>query len=188
MWMQPAARMVMLDPCVRSVGLRAGTAQGGQVSLSNEIASLARRLNGIGPISWKEGVDPRIEIKRLVDELSMRRVLYQPHAWEVPEETVASVLEIRRELVTTMKMVRQRSWEHRMLRIMAKASLDYLDNRDILHDRRVMEEALDKLRLLFGACLLILSEHHDLDLGQQLRTIVPQGVDWAALRVAMIGR
>jgi len=157
------------------------------MSLSNEIASLAYRLTAIGPLGWKEGADPRVEIKRLVDELSMRRVLYQPHAWEVPQETVSSVLEIRREIVATMKKVRQRSRDHRLLKIMANASLDYLDNREIVRDRHVMEGALDKLRLLFGACLLILSEHHDLNLGPQLKTIVPQGVDWAELRVAMIG-
>lgn len=158
------------------------------MSLSNEIASLARRLTTIGPLGWKEGADPRVEVKRLVDELSLRRVLYHPHSWELPEETVASVLEIRREIVSTLKKVRQRSRDHRLLKIMANACLQYLDNREILQNRQVMEEALDRLRLLFGSCLLILCEHHDLDVGQQLRTIVPQGVDWAELRVAMIGK
>jgi hypothetical protein len=158
------------------------------MSLSNEIASLARRLTTIGPFGWKEGADPRVEVKRLVDELSSRRVLYQPHAWEVPEETVASVLEVRRDTVSTMKLVRQRSRDHRLLKIMADACLEYLDNREIVQNRQVMEEALDRLRLLFGSCLLILSEHYDLDLGQKLRTIVPQGVDWAELRIAMLGK
>lgn len=158
------------------------------MSLSNEIASLARRLTAIGPFGWKEGTDPRIEIKRLVDELSARRVLYHPHSWEVPEETVASVFEIRREIVSTMKKVRQRSRDYRLLKIMADACREYLDNREISQNRTVMEEALERLRLLFGSCLLILSEHYDLDLGQQLRAIVPGGVDWAKLRVAMIGK
>ncbi|MFL0587809.1 hypothetical protein ACH0BU_14360 [Sphingomonas olei] len=158
------------------------------MSLSNEIASLARRLTAIGPLGWKEGTDPRVEIKWLVDELSARRVLYHPHSWEVPEETVVSVLEIRREIVSTMKKVRQRSRDHRLLKIMADACLAYLDNREIPHNRNVMEEALERLRLIFGCCFLILSEHYDLALGRQLRTIVPQGVDWAELRVAMIGK
>jgi hypothetical protein len=155
--------------------------------LSNEIESIIRRINGVSGIAWKAGIDARDEIKRLVDELSMRRVLYQPHAWEVPEETITSVLEIRREIVATLKNVRQGSWEHRLLRIMAKACLNYLDNREISNDRRAMGEALDTLRLIFGACLLVLSERHDLDVGYQLKTILPQGVDVAELRIGLIG-
>lgn len=158
------------------------------MALSNEIASAARRLTSTGPLGWKEGADPRVEVKRLVDELSLRRVLYHPHSWEVPGETVASVFEIRREIVATMKNVRQRSRDYRLLKIMADACLDYLDNREVVQNRQVLEEALDRLRLFFGSCLLVLSEHHDLDLGQQLRTIVPRGVDWAELRIAMTGK
>jgi len=117
----------------------------------------------------------------------MRRVLYQAHAWEVPEETVASVLEIRREVVATMKKVRQGSLEHRLLRLMGRACLDYLDNREIVRDRRAMEQALDTLKLLFGAALLVLAERHDLDVGSELATIIPNDVDIADLRIDLIG-
>lgn len=117
----------------------------------------------------------------------MRRVLYQAHAWEVPEETVASVPEIRRDVVATLKKVRQGSWEHRLLRVMGKACLDYLDNREIVHDRQTMEQALDTLRLLFGASLLVLAERHDLDVGSELETIIPDDIDIAELRIGLIG-
>ena len=157
------------------------------MSSSNRIESVLRRVNGVGGISWKEGIDPRDEVKRLVDELSMRRVLYQAHAWEVPEETVVSVLEIRREVVATMKNVRQSSWEHRLFRLMGRACLDYLDDRKIVCDRQAMEQALDTLRLLFGACLLVLAERHDLDVGSELAAIVPNVVDIADLRIGLIG-
>jgi hypothetical protein len=157
------------------------------LSASNRLESVIRRINGIGGVSWKEGIDPRGEIKRLVDELSMRRVLYQPHAWEVPEETVSSVLDIRREVVATMKNVRQGSWEHQLMRLMARACLNYLDNREVIRDRRAMEQALDTLRLLFGASLLVLADRHDLDVGIELKTIIPNDVDISELRIALIG-
>jgi hypothetical protein len=154
---------------------------------SNKIESLIRRINGLGGVSWREGIDPRNEIKRLVDELSMRRVLYQPYAWEVPAETITSVLQIRQEIVATLKNVAQGSREHRLLRIMAKACLDYLDDREIMNDREAMEEALETLRLLFGACLLVLSDRHGLNVGRELEAILPQGVDVAQLRIGLIG-
>ena len=136
------------------------------------IEFVLRRVNGFGAISWKEGIDPRDEVERLVDELSMRRALYQAHAWEVPQETMASVLEIRREVVATMKNVRQGSWEHRLLRLIGKACLDYLDNCEIVRDRRAMEQALDTLRLLFGTSLLVHAERHYLDVGSEHATII----------------
>jgi len=157
------------------------------LSYSNEIESVIRRITGIAGVSWKGGVDPRDEIKRLVDELSMRRVLYHQHSCEIPQETIISVLEIRKHIVTTMKNAKQGSWEHRLLRVMAKASLDYLDNREISDNRQAMDEALDRLRLLFGSCLLVLSDRHDLDLGQELMKILPHGVDVAKLRIGLIG-
>lgn len=155
---------------------------------SKDIESLVRRINGIGPISWKEGIDARDQIKRLLDEFSCRRVLFQAHAWEVPEETVASVLDIRREIVATLKNVRQGRPEHRLLRLMAKGCLDYLDNREIPKDRKIMEAELDKLRLLFGACLLVLAERQDLDISGELRAIVHAVLTWRRCVSASLGK
>lgn len=153
----------------------------------HDLRSLLRRINGLSlwGAQWTNGADPRQEIKALFDELAQRRVLFAPHSWEVPHETITSVLEIRRYVVEAMKKLRSGSDTHKLLGVMASACLAYLDKRDIEHDRFALETALTELRIVFGACLLVLSDNYALSLEGPIARILPQNVDVDELRSAM---
>ena len=134
------------------------------------------QLGGAGlsaGISWVPPVDEQRVIRNLFIDLADRRVLFVDHAMEMADETITSVVHIRGLITDRMKCLPERSKATKLLDKMRRACLRYLNNRRLGESMTDMGEALDDLRAVFGACLLVLSKVYDLTVLPDLETILP---------------
>jgi hypothetical protein len=92
---------------------------------------------------------------------------------EQADETITSVVHIRGLITDTMKCLPERSKATKLLDKMRRACHRYLSKRRLGESTTEMGEALDDLRAVFGACLLVLSEVYDLTVLPDLETILP---------------
>jgi len=170
----------------------------------------ARRLTGIttpfGGLSFAPPTETEREAAHhLITFLEDRRVLYNPSDLEEREHCVRSVLEIRRELIHTACQHDRAGVLGAQLRAMAAACRKFLDamQRLTIQDRFalrpgsfgygawVFDSALGELRGVIGIHVAQLAARYDVDVGEELATILPAettaadetelGDDWQGL-------
>ncbi|NIS69145.1 MAG: hypothetical protein GTO12_09390 [Proteobacteria bacterium] len=148
--------------------------------------TIATRLTGIstpiGGISWKPPVDEQDKAKRLLTFLEDRRTLYHPYDMEVGDYVVQSILEIRERLTADLEDVSKSSILGESLTAMRSACRKFLDEVQKPRGRRYLLgphfiSCLGELRALFGIHVARLACAYDLELENDLASILPPEPD-----------
>jgi hypothetical protein len=144
---------------------------------------LAGRLTGIstpiGGISWKPPVDEQDKARRLLVYLSDRRALYYAYDREIGPFVIRSVLEIRKRMTKDLEDVSSESVLGEALRAMQAACRKFLDeNQSPRRDywsgfEGHLYSTLGELRALFGIHIARLACAYNLDVGNELASILP---------------
>jgi hypothetical protein len=158
-----------------------------------DFKEIASRLTGIstpvGGISWQPPDETQTQrAHRLIAYLEDRRVLYAPYQFEVPQECVDSVLEIRKRLTADIEHLDTNSELAKTLRAMRAACRQFLDRTSRLfgggpdartpwplpYDKsKKLDQALGELRAIFGICIANIAVQHHLDVEEPLAGIIP---------------
>lgn len=146
--------------------------------------ALAKRLTGIstpiGGLSWTPPVDERDVAKQLLIFLEDRRALFMPYNMEVDLYVVDSILEIRQRLTEDLEKISRSSVLGESISGMRASCRKFLtetqdDPRRMRHWR--MEghiwQALGELRAIFGLHIARIACAYDLEVEEQLETILP---------------
>ena len=156
-----------------------------------KFSEIANRLTGIstplGGVTWQSSELEVSAARRVIAFLEDRRVLYSPDSWEVPSHCVQSVIEIRHFLTAEVGKHDSKSELAASLRAMRAACRKFLDRVgskegcDILryanhHDgwaSYTFYSALGEMRGTFGVHLARVAAQFQLDIEDQLATILP---------------
>lgn len=161
--------------------------------LKNRLTGLS--IAGIGGASWQAREQDREIVRRVIAFLEDRRVLYSPFECELPEQCVASVLEIRRFLTHELGAMGERAELAENLRAMRAACRQFLDQTGsaavLGHVRQsrggtpewIFNQSLGELRALVGAYVAVLADTFDLTVEDGLAQALPPAVrdddaDW----------
>jgi hypothetical protein len=139
----------------------------------------------IGGIGWKAPIDEADIIRKFFNILEDRRVLSAVIMYEVAQHSILSVIYIRGAIVDTLNNLPPNSRAVNPLRRMGSACRKYIDNRRLEEEPSMMAEALDELRIIFGAYLLLLSVEFEVPVGATLQQIVPDKSFLPKLRTAL---
>ena len=144
--------------------------------------AIASRLTGIstpiGGISWTPPVDEKDKAKRLLVFLEDRRALYHPYDMEVGDYVVESILQIRERLTDDLGEISKSSILGESLTAMRSACRKFLDDIQKPRGRRhwigpEILNSLGELRALFGIHVARLACAYDLEVGNELISILP---------------
>ena len=144
--------------------------------------AIASRLTGIstpiGGISWTPPVDEKDKAKRLLVFLEDRRALYHPYDMEVGDYVVESILQIRERLTDDLGEISKSSILGESLTAMRSACRKFLDDTQKKRSRRhwigpPFINSLGELRALFGIHVARLACAYDLEVGNELISILP---------------
>ena len=142
-----------------------------------KFAEIAKRLNGVQiPIFGVQWVPPEPErkiVREVITFLEDRRVLFNPCAWEMPEEVIESVLRMREVLTDAIARLDDASKATPAMQAMRMACREYLDRSRDHYGRHDMSTDLGRLRALFGLQIAFLAIEYGIDLEDDLATIVP---------------
>lgn len=138
---------------------------------------LASRLNGVSALSvGVQWVPPEPERKVVRDVLTFfedRRVLFNPCAWEMPDEVTQSVLRIREVLTDAIQRLGEDSKAAPAMRAMRAAGREYLDRSRERYGHHDLSVDLGRLRALFGLQIAFLAFVYQIDLEEELASIIP---------------
>jgi hypothetical protein len=138
---------------------------------------LASRINGVQAfnvgIQW---VPPEPERKIVRDVLTFfedRRMLFNPCAWELPDEVTQSALRIREVLTEAIQRLGEDSKAAPAMRAMRAACREYLDRSRQRYGHHDLSIDLGRLRALFGVQITFLAFTYQIDLEEDLASIIP---------------
>ena len=149
---------------------------------------LLSRLGGFsspfGGMTLRLPESERDVVRGVIVFLEDRRVLYSPHHLEISSQVVSSLLEIRKELTNALKRVSEESPAAKAFATMRAECRSFLteDPPDFRHaDHREWRGDMDagffaklgQLRAAFGRHFAELAVLYDLDLSEDLRSILP---------------
>ena len=138
---------------------------------------LASRLNGVQipifGVQWVPTEPERKVVRDVLTVLEDRRVLYNPCAWELPQEVIDSVLRIRDVLTDAIQRLGEKSNAAPALRAMRTACREYLDRSRDHYGQHDLSIDLGRLRALFGLQIAFLAIEYGIDLEDDLASIVP---------------
>ena len=133
----------------------------------------------IGGLEWQPSKSELTTAKSVVNFLEDRRVLYNPTELEMPHHCIASVIEIRHYLTQQIDGLNDRSQLRRNLKIMRAACRKFLDvspepdGHYNSYSSWVFYSNLGELRGVFGLCLREIVLACELDVEQELASIIP---------------
>ena len=137
---------------------------------------LASRINGVEAfnvgVQWVPPEPERKVVRDVLTFLEDRRVLYNPGAWEMESHVTESVLRIRETLTQAIQRLGEDSKAVPAMRAMRAACREYLDGprEQYSHD---LSFGLGRLRALFGVQITFLAFVYQIDLEEDLASIVP---------------
>ena len=150
---------------------------------------VAAKLTGIstpfGGLSWQSSETERKIAKRVINFLEDRRILYNPGELELPQHCISSVVEIRHFLTEKIAELGEDSELVKNLKTMRLACRKFLDSaqpfeRDhklplthVDYNVLVFCSALGEMRGTFGMCLAQILLSYELDIEEDLATILP---------------
>ena len=141
-------------------------------------------------VQFERKDDDREIARRVVNLLADRRMLWKDFSSEIEEHCIKSSIEVRRELgvhLDNPNISDHLADQLRLLQRLFRSFIDELDPRDLdpwggtrhhYMGTDPMSTALGRLRGLVGVQLGTLASHYDLDLGEDLATIVPAEEWW----------
>ncbi|MGE4318639.1 MAG: DUF6650 family protein [Deferribacterales bacterium] len=149
------------------------------------------RLTGIsfpfGGISWEKKKSERDYVKELLSFLEDRRVLYVPCEAEVPRYAYESVQEIRKFLTQYMINVGEKSYIYPHLKALRAECVrtiialekdgGWIISGNGLGNAIHLNSELGRLRGIFGVQLAILCNDLDVDISENLVTILPANTE-----------
>ncbi len=152
--------------------------------------NLARRITGIstpfGGVSWDPPEDERRAVRGFVMFLEDRRVLFNPHHLEIEGQVTQSTLSIREKATETLASLADDSHAMTPIKGMRAACRRFLDEphpdyRHLEHGRFGHDSgffvALGELRATVGLHLATLIMAYDLEIEEELASILPMEND-----------
>ena len=152
--------------------------------------NLARRITGIstpfGGISWDPPDDERRTVRGFVTFLEDRRVLFNPYYLEIEDQVIQSALSIREKATETLSQLTDDSPAIASIKGMRAACRRFLDephpNYRHLERARFGHDtgflvALGELRATVGLHLATLIMAYDLEVEEELASILPMESD-----------
>jgi len=144
---------------------------------------IAKSLTGISTpvfgISWNPPETEREIVRKLLVFLEDRRTLYNPYNIETPMFVDQSLIEIRKELTSTLQRIGDNPDISPHLRAMRAACRKYLNEvgdqtrpRFSYRDFEVFA-SLGELRTIFGIHIAQLAVKYGIDIEQELASILP---------------
>lgn len=134
----------------------------------------------VGGLEWRPSKSELARAKSTVNFLEDRRVLYNPAELEMPHHCITSVIEIRHFLTQEIDGLSDKSQLKLNLKIMRAACRKFLDSspqpddtRYTSHSSWVFYSNLGELRGVFGLCLREIVLSCELDVEQELASIIP---------------
>lgn len=152
---------------------------------------IASRLNGfqipIFGVQWAPAETERKVVRAVLTALEDRRVLYNPCAWEMPDEVSQSVLHIREVLTDALQRLGEDAKAPPAMKAMRMACREYLDRSRNHYGHHDLATDLGRLRALFGLQIAFLAIEYGIDLEDDLASIIPPELaglvdDGAAIR------
>jgi hypothetical protein len=146
------------------------------------------RLTGfstpVAGVQWENNDGDREVVRRLLNALEDRRVLFAQYGAEVPEHCIESAIQIRKTLtgeMNTRGISDNLELALKDLRAVFSAFVDAMGSRDAQRhglDMISFAGALATLRSLVGERLSVLCVHYDIEIVGRLHQIVPDSSDW----------
>lgn len=145
------------------------------------------RLTGfstpIAGIQWEHNDGDREVVRRVLNAMEDRRVLFEQYGAEVPEHCVSSALQIRQTLTNEMNtrgISDGLELALKDLRTIFTAFVDAMQSKEGRHrlNQFGFTAALATLRSLVGERLSILCVDYDIEILGRLKHIVPNSSDW----------
>jgi hypothetical protein len=144
---------------------------------------IAKSLTGISTpffgVSWNPPDTDREIVRKLITFLEDRRALYNPYDIETPMFVDQSLLEIRKELTSSLQRIDDNPEISPHLRAMRAACRKYLNevsnqNKPRFHYREFETfAALGELRAVFGIHIAQLAVKYGIDVEDELASILP---------------
>jgi len=138
---------------------------------------LASRLNGVSALSvgvqWMPPEPERKVVRDVLTFFEDRRVLFNPCAWEMPDDVIQSVLRIREVLTDALQRLGEDSKAAPAMRAMRAAGREYLDRSQQHYGHHDLSVDLGRLRALFGVQIAFLAFTYHIDLEEDLASIIP---------------
>lgn len=144
------------------------------------------RINGfstpVAGISWNPPEAETTVARRVLTYLEDRRVLYANYSWEIPDECVHSIIELRAYLTAELQQLRAPNELAGHLRALRAACRRFLSpddedgnvRRHRWHTGRFgFELALGELRATFGLHIAAIAAKYGLDVEDGLSSILP---------------
>jgi hypothetical protein len=148
------------------------------------------RLTGIGPwsVQWEKKDDDAEILRRVINLLADRRLLWQDFSLEIQEQCVESASTVRKKLGEHMDNPEIGELLADRLAVLQRHFRDFMtevgsdDDRWRRHSSPIatdpFSEALGRLRALVGVELGGLAAYFDVPVPDQLAVIVPGGGGW----------
>jgi hypothetical protein len=142
-----------------------------------QFQEIAKRLNGVSipifGVQWVPTEPERKVVRDVLVAFEDRRVLYNPCAWELPDEVIESALGIRAVLTDAIQRLGEKSTAAPAMKAMRMACREYLDRSRDHYGRHDLSTDLGRLRALFGLQIAFLAIEYGIDLEEDLASIVP---------------
>jgi hypothetical protein len=151
-----------------------------------KFTEIIARLNGLScPVfgmSWTPSAPDVSIARRTIRFLEDRRVLYNDFAWEIPDQCVQSVLEIRKFLTSELGNLKDGSELAPPMKSMRAACRKFLNDmhyelgmpaRPRFGNHSAFNTALGELRLSFGRTVASLAVQYGIDVEDELASILP---------------
>lgn len=160
--------------------------------MKKSFKKIARRLTGISTpifgISWNPPESEREIIRKLINFLEDRRVLYNPYWVETDEYAIRSVNEIRGEITETIGTLNEKCSAVENIRAMRAACRKFMNELEMrdknieIHlgkafynelQHTITYQTLAELRAVFGIHIAQLSVKYGIDIEEDLARILP---------------
>lgn len=144
------------------------------------------RLTGlstpIAGVQWEHNDGDHEVVRRVLNALEDRRVLFAQYAWEVADHCITSAIQIRQILTDEMNTRGISKGLELALKDLRTVFTSFVDamNNDAANGLNSfgLAGALATLRSLVGERLAALCSDYDIEVVGRLRQVVPDGSDW----------